>query len=244
MSKEAARAKLQEKLQEKMNEENTEKAEKKPKRPTYRDNVLKGKLITLDEAKKRRWARKSDGQPTKLWELRVAKMKAEQAGEPEPIRTWNAKNPDQEFNGLKSPYDLNRRSGQRLIWQVLAENLGNVLTREQLQDEVVAKYKAEFPEYYAKKYTDEAPFDTWTTAVVMNRAPFNAKIEALQQRVEVDTVKETITLLTDVSEPRQPKKRGRRPKAVEETPTVEADNDNVAEVEVEAAVEETAEATA
>jgi len=233
---------------EQSNENTTTETTETKRRTSYRDDH--GKMISLDDAKAKRWAHKETGEPTKIYELRLAKRAATKAGEPVPVRQWTPKNPNQEFGDLKSPYDLNRRSGQRLIWQALAANPNQTMTRAELQEKVNEAYKAEFPDYYNRKYTDAEPFDTWTTAIVMNRAPFNAKIEELNQRVDVDTVAETVILLTDVTDVRQPKKRGRKlgsKNKVVAAPTVEADNDTATDVgdgdEVEATAEATAEAT-
>ena len=143
-----------------------------------------------------------------------------------------AKNSDQKMGDLHSPYDLNRRSGQRLIWQALASSSNTTMTRAELQEKVAKAYRAEFPEYYNAKYTNDAPFDSWTTVIVMNRAPFNAKIEALKQRVEVDTIAETVMLMTDVAEPRVAKKRGRK-KGTKNQPKIEMDIDSSTEIGVD-----------
>lgn len=208
----------------------------KPKNVFYRDD--KGKMVSLDVAKSKRWAHKKTGEPTKIYKLRLAKRSAHKNGEPEPIRQWVPQNQDQKMGDLQSPYDLTRRSGQRLIWQALAKNPNKIMTRVELQNSVNEAYKEEFPDYYNKKYTQESPFNAWVTVIVMNRAPFNAKIEALKQRIEVDTVSETVMLRTEVTEPRQPKKRGRKlgTKNKLKEPVVEVDNETSIEVNVEAVV--------
>jgi len=180
----------------------------KKKQVTYRKG---SKFISLDEAKKLRWAHKSTGQPTKIYDLVLAKRQAKKNGEQIPVRKWISKNPNQVFNGIESPYVLTRRSGQRLIWQELAKTPNEVVSRKDMQERVNIAYKKEFPEFYESHYSDEAQFDTWITAIIMNRAPFNARIEAIAQRVDVDTVAETIILKTNVTTPRVNKKRGRKP---------------------------------
>ena len=208
----------------------------KPKNISYYDD--EGKLISLNVAKSKRWAYKKTGKPTKIYKLRLAKRAARKNGELEPIRQWVPQHLNQKMGDLQSPYDLTRRSGQRLIWQALAKNPNKTMTRAELQKSVNEAYKKEFPDYYNKKYTQESPFDTWVTVIVMNRAPFNAKIEALKQRIEVDTVSETVMLRTEVTEPRQPKKRGRKSgtKNKLKESVVEVDNETSIEVNVEAVV--------
>jgi hypothetical protein len=212
------------KLETKNREEQTmENKNEKP--PAYRDE--NGKLISLSEAKKRRWASKEDGMPTKIYELRLAKREAKRNGEEIPVRKWESKNTGAEYNGIESPFDLDRRSGQALVWQVLADAKDTPVTKADLNTAVNKIYAERFADYYNQKY-NEQPFDAWTTAIVMSHAPSDAKIEAVNQRLDVDTVAETVVLLTNVTEPKTPKKRGRKPKAV-----VEIDEGTTVEVNAE-----------
>ena len=220
-------------------------------RPTYMND--NGDVITLDEAKKLRWAHKETGEITKIYQLRLEKRQAIAAGLPVPVR-FKTPAPKQSHNGIESPYDLRRRSGYATIWQVLAENVNNPVDAAFLQTEVNLRLRANYPEYMEKNYPT-SEYDTFSNSIVMNRAPFNAEIEALQQRVTVDTEKKTVTLNTNVTTPRELKKRGRKlgsknkigTPADPETPVVssvppilatsagmvEADTDNHAEVVAE-----------
>jgi len=210
------------------------------KKAQYRDD--KGKMISLDAAKACRWARVEDGQPTKIYELRLAKRAAIKAGEEVPIRekaTYAAGS--QSHAEVPSPYDLNRRSGYRVIWQVLAEHVNEAVSREFLETEVRERLQAEAPEWYNARYS-EVPYDVWANTIVINRAPYNEKIEAMRQRVSINDANTEVTLMTDVTEARVAKKRGRKPKAAVEPTTVEPASDD--EATVEQSVETVVEATA
>jgi len=195
----------------------------------YRDE--NGKMISKEVAKTHRWAHKETGLPTKIYEHRLAVREAIKNGTPVPVRakkTYEAGS--QSHADVPSPYDLNRRSGYRTIFQVLAENVGEVVPTAELHAEVNARLQAEAPEWYNGRYS-ETPYDVEANAYVMTRAPYNAKIEAMNQRVS--QTDEGFVLNVDVTTPRVLKKRGRKPKAVEAPAldaTVEPDTDNDATV--------------
>jgi len=187
-----------------------------PKNFRYR---VEGKMITLDEAKKQRLAYKDTGLPTKISILRAQKKEAKEAGTDIPLRskkTYEAGS--QSHNDVPSPYDLNRRSGYRTIWQILAENANQFVSVEDLQAEVNKRLKEEDAgDWYERRYS-ETPYDAETNAYVMTRAPYNVKIEAMAQRVVKED--EGFMLMTEVAEPRTLKKKGRKAKAkVEDTPS-------------------------
>lgn len=201
----------------------------------YRDE--NGKMISREKAIAKRWAHKADGTPTKIYLLQLAKREAVKNGEEPPKRqkkTYEAGS--QTHADVPSPYDLNRRSGYRTIWQVLAEHANEFVSVEDLHTEVNSRLAAEAPEWYGERYSDENPYDVEANAYVMTRAPYNAKIEAMDQRVVQED--EGFKLMTNVTTPRVLKKRGRKPKAQEAPaePTVEADEDNAVTVTEQEAV--------
>jgi len=201
----------------------------------YRDEH--GKMISKDVAMTHRWAHKEDGTPTKIYLHRLAVREAMKNGTEVPKRPKKTYEPgSQSHADVPSPYDLNRRSGYRTIFQVLAENVGNVVPTTELHDEVNSRLQAEAPEWYGARYS-ETPYDVEANAYVMTRAPYNVKIEAMGQRVS--QVDNGFVLNVDVTEPRVYRKRGRKPK-VQEVPapetTVEADNDTAVTVTGEAVV--------
>ena len=191
----------------------------------YRDD--NGKMISKEAAIEKRWAYKGDGSPTKIYQHRLAIREAEKNGTERPVREKKTYDPgSQSHANVPSPYDLKRRSGYRVIWQVLAENVGDFVGIKDLTTTVIARLKVEAPDWYERRYS-ETPYDVETNAYVMTRAPYNAHIEAMSQRVVKED--EGFKLMTDVTEPRQLKKRGRKPNKVEVTPVldanVEADDD-------------------
>lgn len=199
----------------------------------YRDE--NGKMISKDEAIKRRWAHKEDGNPTKIYLHRMAIREAEKNGDPRPIREKKSYEAgSQSHNDIPSPYDLERRSGYRVIWQVLAENVNEFVTSEDLHAEVNRRLSQEAPEWYQDRYMDE-PYNVEQNANVMTRAPYNKVLESMQQRVVNEN--NSFKLMINVTEPRQLKKRGRKPKIKAVTPdaTIENDNDNATEVEIQEA---------
>lgn len=202
-----------------------------PKNFRYRDE--NGKMISLEEAKKRRLAYKDTGLPTKIYQLRMEKKEAEKNGEDVPIRskkTYEAGS--QTHNDVPSPYDLNRRSGYGIIWKVLAEHVNEFVDTETLIKEVNDRFQSQFPEWYNSRYSDENPYDVEQNAYVMTRAPYNAKIEAMGQRVIKED--EGFKLMTNVTEPRKLKKRGRKPKKQETV--VETDDESSVEVSADETV--------
>lgn len=196
----------------------------------YRDE--NGKMVSKEVAIQKRWAHKEDGSPTKIYLHRQVVREALKNGLPAPKRAKKSYEAgSQSHNGVASPYDLNRRSGYGVIWQVLAENVGQFVPADTLTAEVNKRLREGAPEWYDGHYSDENPYDVVANAYVMTRAPYNAKIEAMHQRVTQEA--EGFKLSVDVTEPRQLKKRGRklgshnRPK---ETPPVVADTDNATTV--------------
>ena len=234
-------AKTAEELKAKMDQAITEV---KPKRVSYRgDN---GQMVSLDVAKQRRWARKEDGQPTKIYQHRMAIRAAVKAGTPVPVRTKTPA-PEQDYAGLSSPFDLRRRSGYGTIWTVLAENKDTFMDIDKLSTEVNARLESKWQEWYTGKgYSKENPYDTLSNVIVMNRAPYNGvksnkvtdpdtgevtketyveprSIEGLNQRVIISEDKSKAMLATNVTESRSFKKRGRKSKV--EATTVEPAKD-------------------
>lgn len=207
----------------------------------YRDE--NGKMISKEIAIQKRWAHKEDGSPTKIYLHRQTVREALKNGLPVPKRAKKTYEPgSQTHNGIASPYDLNRRSGYGVIWQVLAENVGQIVAFDVLTEEVNKRLKEVAPEWYTTRYSNENPYDVIANAYVMTRAPYNVKIEAMQQRVTQDDG--GFKLSIDVAEPRQLKKRGRklgsknRPKA--EVAVVTPDNDNAETIVTPETVEATA----
>jgi len=195
----------------------------------YRDEH--GKMISKEVAKQKRWAHKEDGTPTKIYLHRLAVRDAIKAGQEPPKRPKKSYEAgSQSHADVPSPYDLNRRSGYRTIWQVLAEKANEFVSIEDLHAEVNRRLAEEAPEWYGERYSDAEPYDVEANAYVMTRAPYNAKIEAMAQRVVQEA--EGFKLMTDVTTPRVLKKRGRKPKAEAPAPeaTVEADDDNAVNV--------------
>jgi len=199
-----------------------------------------GKMISKEEAIKCRWAHKVDGTPTKIYLHRLACRKAAKNGEPIPVRPKKTYEPgSQTHAGIQSPYDLQRRSGYRAIWQVLAERANQPVPISELTVEVNSRLVVEAPEWYNERY-GEIPYDVETNAYVMTRAPYNVKIEAMGQRVVQEG--DYFMLMTNVTEPRVLKKVGRKPKVKESvTPameaTVEADTDEAVLIHENEAVE-------
>jgi len=226
-----------------MGTETTETAPAPVANIRYRNE--KGTMISKEVAIAKRWAHKEDGSPTKIYLHRLAVREARKNGEPIPVRAKKRYEVgSQSVNDVPSPYDLNRRSGYGVIWQVLAENVGQVVPVETLNAEVNASLKDKYPEWYTTKkgYGDDSQYDTETNAYVMTRKPYNAVIESMAQRVTQED--DGFMLSINVTEPRTLKKRGRKPKAkVEEAPavvpeaTVEVDNDVATVIEAEAPAE-------
>jgi hypothetical protein len=192
----------------------------------FRDVTKKGwPFINLEEAKNRRWASVKDGQPTKIYFHQLAKAQARTKGEVEPIRPRKSA-PEQTHAGIPSPFDLRRRSGYKTIWQVLAEHANKVVSWEDLQVEVNRRLRenvdgTDKSGWYEKNFASQGEeYDTKYNAIVIARAPYNGiqsdgsvkerSIEGLKQRVIISD--EGATLMTNVTEPREFKKRGRRPR--------------------------------
>ena len=200
--------------------------EQKPKKHSYRGS--NGKMISLAEAKEKRWANK-DGQPTKFYEHELKRREAKKNGDT--YTRPRASAPEQFHAGIKSPYDLRRRSGYAEIWKVLAENADTFVSHEELFKVVNERLKTDekSAKWYEEKYSSQDKvYDTHYNSIVINRAPYNKPIEALKQRVIVDA-ELGVMLMTDVTEPRQLKKRGRKPK-VQVEPAVEGKEVEVKEV--------------
>jgi len=213
-----------------------ETAETKSKRPSYRGP---SGFISVEKAKELRWARKSDGMPTKFYEHELERRKAVKEGEV--YKRPRKAAPDQTHAGIQSPYDLRRRSGYAEIWKVLAENADTFVSYDELLKTVNERLKIgeNSKDWYEEKYTsNDKLYDTHDNAVVINRAPYNERIEALRQRVILDA-ELGVMLQTNVTEPRQQKRKGRKSNAVAqiqsaeegtEVPATAVDDDVVANV--------------
>lgn len=240
------------------NEAVVEKSEK-AKKHVYRNFLKKGwPFMKLEEAKEKRWANKNDGQPTKIYLHALAKAQAEKNGAVAPKRSRKAA-PEQFHAGIQSPYDLRRRSGYKMIWMVLAEKANEFVSHEYLHAEVNKRLATDPTDkngWYEKNFASEGlEYDTYKNSIVIGRAPYNGvqsdgtvkdiSIEGLQQRVVLDSV-EGVMLMTEVAEPRNFKKRGRKLKTTNE---VVEDNDTSVVIdsedsstEAEETVEETVQA--
>lgn len=204
---------------------------------SFRFRDENGKMISKEVAIENRWARKEDGAPTKIYQHRLVVREALKAGLPVPKRAKKSYVAgSQSHNDIPSPFDLLRRSGYGVIWQVLAENVGMFVTPEVLTVEVNTRLKEQAGEWYASRYSDAVPYDVVANAYVMTRAPYNAKIEAMAQRVVQDDG--GFMLMVNVTEARQLKKRGRKlgsknkvkEVVVAETPAVVVDADTAVTV--------------
>lgn len=214
-----------------------DKVECKAKKFVFRDFTQKGwPFIDVETATAKRWAHKEDGTPTKIYFHALAQAQAVKRGEPKPIRARKAA-PEQDYMGVKSPFDLRRRSGNKTIWQVLVENVNQFVSVDYLNFEVNDRMRNDESDktgWYDRKFVQTGEkYDALQTAIVLSRAPYNGvnvktgevdpcSLEGMQQRIVVDE-KLGVMLQTNVTEPRQLKKRGRKPKVAGE---VVADNDD------------------
>jgi hypothetical protein len=185
---------------------------------------LGSSFISKERAIQMGWAKKSDGSPTakyaKVLEAREnmkGKKRRKQRESADLAHVFGT------HAGIESPFNLERRSGYKTIWQILAESVGELVPFDILQTAVNERLATEeaSSEWYEKKYssqTDESgevkQYDTHANAIVINRHPYNTRIEALQQRVVISA--DGVTLLTDVAEPRENRRVGRRPLSDEE----------------------------
>jgi hypothetical protein len=205
-------------------------------------------FMSVEDAKAKRWASKADGSPTKIYLHALAKAQAKKRGEEIPVRK-RAAAPDQEFAGIASPFDLRRRSGYKMIWMVLAESPDEYVPHDVLQEEVNNRLAVDptdkngwYEENFASKNTQ---YDTYKNSIVLGRAPYNGiidvktgetkprSIEGLNQRIVLDP-ELGVKLMTNVTEPRELKKRGRKPKATDQ---IVEDNDTSTTIEAEATAE-------
>gem|GEM_PF-4892840 len=206
----------------------------------YRDE--NGKMVTKEVAIEKRWAHKEDGTPTKIYLHRLEVREAIKNGLPIPIRPKKRYEAGSEsHNGIASPFALSRRSGYGVIWQVLAEKVGEVVPTSYLTAEVNRRLQENAPEWYSEHYSEENPYNVEANAYVMTRAPYNRKIEAMQQRVIFEN--NGFKLMVNVTEPRVLRKRGRKPGSknkpkVQET--VVADTTKPVEIQEGVAVTENA----
>ena len=139
---------------------------------------------------------------------------AEEAGLPIPKRIPRKKKDAQLYEAndgtmIPSPYDLERRSGYKIIWQVLAERHDEVISNEELHAEVKKRLASdpESAEWYHEKYSshldelgmpEEYPVII-NAATVMTRPPYNGvnkknhsiinpiSLEGLNQRIIAGT---------------------------------------------------------
>jgi len=220
----------------------------------FRDFTAKGwPFMSVEAAKERRWARKSDGAPTKIYLHALAKAQAKKRGEEIPVRK-RAAAPDQQYAGLESPFDLRRRSGYKMIWMVLAESPDEFVPHDVLQEEVNKRLAVDPTDkngWYQEKFASEGiQYDTYKNSIVLGRAPYNGiidvktgetkprSIEGLNQRVILDP-ELGVKLMTNVTEPRELKKRGRKPKVTDQ---IVEDNDTSTIIEAEKTAEEVVQA--
>ena len=211
-----------------------EKAEKE-KAKAEKAKARADKQAKLDaekaERKAKRVAKKAEKEAEAAKKAKILadlQEQARKAGLPIPTRIPRKPIVAQEITALdgtiiKSPYDLERRSGYKTIWQVLAEKHNQVVSNEELHAEV-NKRLAEDPEsaeWYADKYSsqeDDLGHAKEYPAVknatdVMTRAPYNGvsknadgeiviapvSLEGLKQRIIVG--KTGVMLKTDVDTP-------------------------------------------
>ena len=182
----------------------------------YRDG---GTMISLAEAKRRGWAKKSDGTPTAWYtNIQTAKNEAKDrlaAGGKK--RKKREAIPQQFHATIESPYDLRRkRSGYATIWMVLAETAGTLVPWDTLSIEVNQRLAQNcndhdndwYEKNYASQKNDDGTqkvYDVRYNAYVISRHPYDVRVEELKQRVCIS--EHGVTLLTNVTEPKQRKKR-------------------------------------
>lgn len=135
------------------------------------------------------------------------------------------------FADLKSPYDLNRRSGYASIWKKLAENasagndkkaLNALKENERIPKECFVSWKklsnavnkdlsSNSADWYKKEYTDNGKvYDVNYNAKVIARHPYNVRIEELGQRVIVDPEFGAMLISDTKGTPRILKRKGRK----------------------------------
>jgi hypothetical protein len=192
--KDEAKAKLAKEKAEAKEKVNAEKAKIKAEAQKIKDDNAKAR-------KDKREAKELEA--TKKAEL-LASMQAEAESLGLPIPTRLPRKPIEaqilEANDgsvIKSPYDLNRRSGYKTIWQVLAERHDTVVTNEELHAEVNKRLATESDssEWYASKYSslkDDLGHAKEYPAVknatdVMTRAPYNG-VSKVEDKIVIDPV--------------------------------------------------------
>ncbi len=182
----------------------------------YKDG--KNHFISKERAIELGWANE-DGTPTVAYEEELARRANGQTEVGETADDQAAGSPGvgserPHHSGIPSPYDLERRSGYRVIWQVLAESHDKVVPWDVLQKEVNDRLATEekSAEWYERNYAsqtdengDSKQYDAHANAIVINRAPYNKRIEELHQRVIIAS--EGAMLMTNVTGPRQPKRK-------------------------------------
>jgi hypothetical protein len=196
-----------------------------------------GKMISKDRAIELGYAYKKTGEPTKRYLHLLACREAKKNGTPAPVRQKKTyEGGSQSHAGIASPFDLTRRSGYRVIWQVLAEHPNETVSAETLQKEVNRRLLETDPDWYKTRYSKKSPYDALSNAYVINRSPYNVPIEALKQRV----VKSEggYMLMTEVTTPRAFAKRGRKAKEVTPEVAIEPENDTAVTIVAEVAVVE------
>jgi len=174
-------------------------------RTSYR---LNDSFISLDEAKKLGWAKLRDGSPTALY-LRILDQRTKMKGKKR--RKEMVHSSFGEYSGISSPFKLDRRSGYKTIWQVLAEKSNSLVPWSIIQGEVNERLSTEEKSkswYFDNYIINDFEYDAKSNCIMISRHPYNVRIERLSQRVLIGD--EGATLLTNVSFAREFKKRGRK----------------------------------
>jgi hypothetical protein len=207
-AKERATAKKDREKQAKIEAKAKDKAKRdaKKEREAQAKTVAKAKEAKRKERIKEKFAREEQAiadAKVKKEALAQLKIEAKAVGLPEPKRLPRKSVVAQEYTAidgtvLKSPYKLDRRSGYRIIWQVLAERHDQIVSNDYLHDEV-NKRLAEDPataKWYVDTYSSKTdalgqakdyPVIT-NAATVMTRHPYNGVTRLANDQMKVDPV--------------------------------------------------------
>jgi len=147
-------------------------------------------FISLEKAQTLGWAKLSDGSPTadylKILDARERRKKKGKKPR-KPRKSASLGFVYGKHAGIESPFNLERRSGYKTIWQVLAESVDKIVPWDKLQKEVNKRLSEEdaSKDWYKEKYVDEGKtYDTrYNAGKVLTRHPYCSKLEALNQRV-------------------------------------------------------------
>jgi hypothetical protein len=223
LAKEKAKAKKERAKEKELQAKADAKAKILAKKEREKQRIQKAK--EAEEAKIQRAKEKVKAKEDKIQEQLEAKAKreetlarfqkeAEEAGLPIPKRLPRKQKKAQVYEAndgtlIPSPYDLERRSGYKVIWQVLAERHDEVVSNEELHAEVNKRLSSdpESAEWYHDKYSsrldelgqpEEYPVII-NAATVMTRPPYNGvnkknhsiinpiSLEGLNQRIIAGT---------------------------------------------------------